>query len=200
MLMIATALLSYRLVSVAMWSQFTVLCVITRILLFCGNIQLSPGPSMCYPCAMCYRPVHWIQKSFLCDTCHLWSQCICCSVSDFEYLRFQGLDDFSWHCPSCTVKLFQFHICSVLTACGYVSVNSEDTNSELSAYSEKCGGVRIAHLNCQNVLPHQEEIFNLMYDAQTDVMALTETWLDDAITDHKVFPTYWFWCITHSGR
>lgn len=28
-----------------------------------------------------------------------------------------------------------------------------------------------------------------MYDAQIDVMALTETWLYDTIADHEVFPT-----------
>lgn len=100
-------------------------------------------------------------------------------VSVIFYSRLQGLGDFSWHCPSCTVKLLPFHDCSVLTACGDIPVSSEDANFELSVYPQKCGGVRIAHLNCRSVLPHWEEIFTLMHDDQIDVMALIEIWLDD---------------------
>ena len=61
---------------------------------------------------------------------------------------------------------------------------------ELSAYPQKCGGVQIAHLNCCSVLlrAHIEEIFNLMCNAQIDVLALSETWLGDTTSDHKIFP------------
>ena len=58
----------------------------------------------------------------------------------------------------------------------------------MSAYPQKCGGLRIAHLNCRSLLPHKEEIFNLMCDAQIDVLALSETWLDDTISDREIFP------------
>ena len=40
-----------------------------------------------------------------------------------------------------------------------ISLSSEGDTSELSAYPQKCGSVRIAHLS---VLPHKEEVFNLM--------------------------------------
>ena len=65
-------------------------------------------------------------------------------------------------------------------------VSSKDITSGLSAYPQKYSGVRIAHLNCNIVLPHKEEV---MYDAQTDVMALTEAWLDDTVSDHDIFKT-----------
>ena len=61
-------------------------------------------------------------------------------------LRFQGLDDFSWHCPSCTVKALLFNDCSVLNSDDDISVSSEDNISELAAYLQKCDGVQIAHL------------------------------------------------------
>ena len=67
-------------------------------------------------------------------------------------------------------------------------MGSEDGISELAAYLQKCGGVQIAHLNCYSVLPHKQEIFNLMCDAQIDVLALSETWLDDTVSDHEIFP------------
>ena len=62
-----------------------------------------------------------------------------------------------------------------------IFTSSEDNISELSANPQKCGGVCITHLNCCSVLPHKEEVFNLLYDAQIDVMALIKTWLDDTI-------------------
>ena len=38
----ATALLSYHLVFVALWSQFIVLYDVMGVLLLCGDVQLNP--------------------------------------------------------------------------------------------------------------------------------------------------------------
>ena len=173
MMIMAATLLCFHLVFVVLWSLFIVLHDVTGVLLLYGDVQLNPGPSMHYPCAMCYCPVRWNQKALLCDACGLWSHCKCCRVSGLEYSRLQGLNDFSWHCPSCTVKILPFHDCSILTSGNDIPLACSDDNiSELPAYPQKCGGLRIAHLNCHSLLPHKEEIFNLMCDAQIDVLAL----------------------------
>ena len=65
----ATVLLTYHLVFVALWSQFIILHDVMGVLLLCGDVQSNPGPSTCYPCAMCYCPVRWNQEALLCDVC-----------------------------------------------------------------------------------------------------------------------------------
>ena len=49
-------------------------------------------------------------------------------------------------------------------------------------------GFRIAHLNCRSFLLHKEEVFSLMHDYHFDVLALSETWLDDTVSDVEVLP------------
>ena len=181
----ATALLSYLLVFVVLWSYFAVLYDTTTLLVLCGDVLLNPGPNTRYPCAMCYCPVRWNQKALLCDVCN---HCKCCSVSDMEYLRYQGLKTFSCCCPSCVVKMMPFHDCSVLTSSDAISVYSDDNSFDSLVFPQRSGGVRIAHLNCRSLLPHKEEILTLMCDGYFDMLALTETWLDDTISDCEIFP------------
>ena len=49
----ATALLSYLLFFVVLWSYFAVFYDTTTLLVLCGDVQLNPGPNTRYPCAMC---------------------------------------------------------------------------------------------------------------------------------------------------
>ena len=105
-----------------------------------------------------------------------------------EYLRYQGLETFSWYCPSCVVKMMPFHDCSVLTSSDAISVYSDYNSFDSSVFPQRSGGVRIAHLNCHSLLPHKEEILTLMCDGFFDMLALTETWLDDTISDCEIFP------------
>ena len=49
-------------------------------------------------------------------------------------------------------------------------------------------GLRIAHLNCRNLLSIADEVFDLFTHSHIDVFAVTETWLDSSIDDCEIFP------------
>ena len=79
------------------------------------------------------------------------------------------------------------HDCSVLES-DVTSINSKVTFQQ-SSLMPAVQGLRIAHLNCwKSFLLHKEEIFNLLYVFHLDILTLTETWLDDTISDHEVLP------------
>ena len=159
------------------------------LLLLSGDVHLNPGPTPCYPCSMCSRLVRWNQKALQCDSCHLWVHCQCCGVSNQQYSHYQQLLTFSWCCPPCWVRDLPFHDCSVMDSTvsddSIVSVVSSETET---CYPSKLGTLRIAHLNCRSLLSHKDDVVAMFIAAQLDVLALTETWLDDTVVDSEILP------------
>ena len=50
------------------------------------------------------------------------------------------------------------------------------------------GNLCIAHLNCRSLLPHKDNVVTLFIKAQLDVLAFTETCLDDTVMDSEILP------------
>jgi len=46
----------------------------------------------------------------------------------------------------------------------------------------------LAHLNYRSILCKLDEVLSFCHSNQVDVMALTETWLDDTVTDMELCP------------
>ena len=159
------------------------------LLLLSGDVHLNPGPTTCYPCSMCSRLVRWNQKALQCDSCHLWVHCQCYGVSNQQYSHYQQLLTFSWCCPPCWACDLPFHDCSVMDSTvsddSIVSVVSSETET---CYPSKLGTLRIAHLNCRSLLSHKDDVVAMFIAAQLDVLALTETWLDDTVVDSEILP------------
>jgi len=47
--------------------------------------------------------------------------------------------------------------------------------------------MKVAHLNCRSLLSKSNEVFMLMRDNCIDIMTLSETWLDESVSDAEVF-------------
>ena len=159
-----------------------------------GDIHLNPGPVR-YPCTVCYRPVKLNERALSCDVCQRWTHCRCSGVSVVDYQRLQGLDQFTWMCPSCYANSLPFADCSVLSS---VDTSSSDGLSVISDSSvasalfipkdyDRCN-LRMAHLNCRSLLAHLEDILALASDGCIDVFALSETWLDETVSDTELCP------------
>ena len=54
--------------------------------------------------------------------------------------------------------------------------------------SHQSGTLQITHLNCHSLLSHKDNVVTMFIAAQLDVLALTETWLDDTVVDSKILP------------
>ena len=48
--------------------------------------------------------------------------------------------------------------------------------------------MRIAHLNCRSLLSHKDDILDLTNVLHLDILSLSETWLDDTVSDDEIVP------------
>ena len=186
-----------------MFALFKALLFCTFLVLLCSDVEQNPGLGIQYPCSICCWPVRWNQKALLCDLCQQWAHCGCCSVDNYTYATFQMMACFSWCCPRCLAGTMPFHDCSVLTS----EVTSTDSDcSLLSSPVLQSGGVanddsflsippiitysflRMAHLNCRSLLSNLDEVLLFIQSYNVDVMTLSETWLDETVTDLEVCP------------
>jgi len=46
----------------------------------------------------------------------------------------------------------------------------------------------LAHLNCRSILCKEDEVLSFCHCIQVNIMALSETWLDDTVKDMEVCP------------
>ena len=67
-------------------------------------------------------------------------------------------------------------------------VTVENSETEV-CYPSKSGTLRIAHLNCLSLLSHINDVVTMFIAAQLDVLALTETWLDETVVDSEILPS-----------
>ena len=158
------------------------------------DVHLNSGPVR-HPCTVCYKPVKLNERALSCDMCQHWTHCHFSGVSVVDYQRLQGLDQFTWMCPFCYASSLPFADCSVLSS---VDTSSSDGLSVISDSSvasalfipKDCDwcNLRMAHLNCRSLLAHLEDILTLASDGCIDVFALSETWLDETVSDAELCP------------
>jgi len=91
-----------------------------------------------------------------------------------------------------------FHDCSVLTS----EVTSTDSDASIEQFSlmAVAHGLHIAHLNCRSLLPHKEELFDLLYNFHLDILTLSETWLDDTIPNSEILPVRCDYSLLHQDK
>ncbi|XP_064393634.1 uncharacterized protein LOC135341084 [Halichondria panicea] len=162
------------------------------ILVLSGDIQSNPGPvvNWKYPCGKCNCPVKTNQAGIMCEVCYAWHHCKCVCIDDSEYHRLQ-LSDEAWCCSSCFRTALPFHDSSTLnstissTSC---STSDSISSSLASSHGRDC---TIVYTNCRSVLPKMDILRTHAASFGPDVYALTETWLDDSISDIEIFiPDY----------
>ena len=109
-------------------------------------------------------------------------------MTNKDYLYFQQTESFSWMCPPCWAQELPFHDCSVLDSSSIVDDSLLSCASDVARcnFPPKTGTLRLAHLNCRSLLSHKDDVLAMFFDAQLDVLALTETWLDETIVDSEI--------------
>ena len=60
-----------------------------------------------------------------------------------------------------------------------------------SAPSTTHSFLRIAHLNCRGLLAHHDDVLLFIHNHSIDIMTLSETWLDDTVSDLEVCPPHY---------
>lgn len=130
--------------------------VIPHQLLTCGDILPNPGPNYKFPCGVCSKPVKSNQKGIQCETCDKWYHTKC-------------------HKPC--------HKPTILTE-SYGKIPVTTTTHHKTEIPGR--GVKIAHLNIRSILANHDNLITVINELNPDILAITETWLDNQIGPEEV--------------
>ena len=165
-------------------------------LLQCGDIQPEPGPPKKtvrkpkHPCVHCGVGVTARSKAISCDVCDRWVHARCTGFltkSDYDNLvaNEQGL---TYLCNDCSFNDLPFNIpddYSEDTPSNFKGQRPTESDTDhFDCLHRK--GLHCIHLNARSLLPKLSELRCLAIKTKVAVIGITETWLDDTVTDNEV--------------
>ncbi|XP_060607821.1 uncharacterized protein LOC132759963 [Ruditapes philippinarum] len=176
------------------------------LILLAGDIQVNPGPIR-NPCFKCCRPIASTHRNVKCVTCnHKWHiKCQQISPREFTSL-YSNLE--SWMCNACSKLSLSKEIPSadeihnssnshVINSKGVNSSNLEsnqqhqnvsstirDSCENINCFERK--GLHFIHFNVCSLLPKMSELRQIATKFKFSAIAITESWLDNSVTDNEV--------------
>ena len=173
---------------------------LTLTLLLCGDVHPCPGPARLprYPCTQCNKGVRKNSKAVSCDWCEQWTHIKCCDISDTIYNNLvQQNQDFPFTCIPCQAKTFPFQNCEKLdfdlnsqnkespeSNTETQNKNSVNDSSHYECFRRK--GLHFIHINARSLLPKISEIKLIAANSKAAVIGISETWLDESVSDSEV--------------
>ena len=123
-------------------------------------------------------------------------------MSKGQYQSYQSLSCFTWLCPSCLSRNLPFYDCSFLCSpdvkhisCSPFRELSFTDDIQQNPFplppSTTHSFLTFAHLNCRSLLAHLDHVLLFIQNHSIDVMTLSETWLDDTVSDLEVCPPHY---------
>ena len=141
------------------------------LLLLCGDISVNPGPPNVSLCGVCSLVVADRDPAVCCDYCDRWVHVSCdpsLSIEAYDVMVSNPSTD-PWFCSCCKDSLVE-HICD--------SSGAASTTSDISCVC----------LNARSVVPKRFDLSAYVLTGDFDVVAVTETFLDDSIHDSHIVP------------
>ena len=147
-----------------------------------------------HPCGCCGKPVKKKQKALLCTNCSLWVHISCGRVPKHHY------DDanesfINWECPKCLFCHLPFESEESLnldtedngvnTLPDEIDENLSLSDSHVSEFPNN-KGIKVAHLNVRSMRNKAVELQQYLLSNPYDVLCLSETWLDEHLSDNMV--------------
>ncbi|XP_068716163.1 uncharacterized protein [Montipora foliosa] len=167
-------------------------------LIKCGDIEINPGPDQAsstsrknpgwkFPCDVCTNPVRINQKGILCDGCNKWFHLRCITVDLKTYFELSSSDE-QWFCEKCgwpfkfTDSFFETSFSTELnvisSSTSFVPVDSLPRSSN--------GFINYLLLNVRSLLSKINDLSALPLIDSFDIVAMTETWLNDDFSDSEL--------------
>ena len=175
------------------------------LLLNCGDVELHPGPNnsdqplngsdkkkprrVRYPCVSCGKGVTARSKAIDCDGCKEWIHARCAEISDASYLHLVAADtNFSFTCDRCSFSELPFNLEEPTEERANVDGFRLPANSAPPEIPNefKQKGLVFLHLNVRSLIPKLPEVRRLLAETNAAVLTLSETWLDETVTDGEV--------------
>jgi len=161
------------------------LAYFAALLLLCGDVSQNPGPSVSFPCGVCSLEVSDDYAAMCCDNCDQWIHVSCdTSLSMDEYnAMVSNPSTEPWFCYSCKGPITEN------TTNNFTSVNIE--NNSIMSFFPAVSPLRTLKCWCFNARSIVNKRFDLLGKLSAlspDIIMITETHLDNAITDCEVVP------------
>ena len=154
-------------------------------ILVSGDVQLNPGPVK-NPCTICQKAVAKTHRSMNCEGCGFKTHIKCANVSPAEYVNFQTLRDYTWFCTGCTE--YDLSLNDSYTRNDAGSFTGENYLKDLADKLQNCTSkdIKVAHLNVRSLRNKIDEIRCLQVLCRFEILAITESHLDNSITDSQL--------------
>ena len=139
------------------------------LLLLSGDIHLNPGPDD-QPCLFCFKLVTDDDETVCCDCCNKWIHVSCdlgLSSEEYKNMVDNPSDDF-WLCFKCTEHVSQ-------------GAMSSQLHTDTHSLSCVC-------LNGRSIVSKRFDFLAYICAHRFDVVAVTETFLDDSVHDSHITP------------
>jgi hypothetical protein len=145
-----------------------------------------------HPCVSCERGVVSRSRPISCDMCEKWTHARCSgSISDKVYDQLVAENiSFNFICNTCLIQSLQFNVyiyeedlnqeTLILKNSKFVSENDFD----YACFQSK--GLHCIHLNTRSLLPNISEMRLLAVKTNAKIIAISETWLDETVTDNEI--------------
>ena len=164
-----------------------------RLLLSCGDVNSNPGPTTnSVKCFICDRTVarnHRFVNCTMCErTCHI----KCGGVTSSEYKSMQKMSNIAWSCSLCLLSTMPFANCSIDSDTSTVNPMADSSHQTMiSTNTTIPNNGRFRNLSCG--LINARSLKNKLIEFQTavyaenlDIIAVTETWLDESVYDKEI--------------
>lgn len=115
-----------------------------------------------------------------CDGCGLRTHIKWCNVSPVEYVNFQNSNDHTWLCSNCEEYVLNVSDTRNDTR----MITEENYMKDLADKVQSCASkeIKVTHLNVRSLRNKIDEIRCLQVFCRFDIIAITESHLDNSIT------------------
>ena len=152
------------------------------------------------PCTSCGRGVTAASRAVTYDQCEYWTHLRCTrEISTELYNHYvENKVNFTFLCDACSISSLPFvgaEIDSDNDATRLPSHGGDEDESpaggstndtHAAGFLASLKGLSFLHSNVRSLIPKLSEIRHLLHDSKAAILAVTETWLDDTVSDGEI--------------
>lgn len=166
-------------------------------LLRSGDIHPKPGPGNTrkpkFPCLICQKGVIKTSKAVSCDQCQQWTHIACTkTISTKQYETWiKDEIEFDFTCDRCLLENLPFNYVDNIHDISEQTINTSYNHNHHASRDDifkplLSKGLHFIHCNARSLLPKISELRLIGARTKAAVLCITETWLDNSVTNTEV--------------
>ena len=135
---------------------------------------------------VCSAPVKDTQRGVQCEVCYFWLHAKCIGLTDDEYRALQLSDD-PWCCKNCQEDALPFYNVSDTDSVFHPHLNWCSPATFHQSPFDSSQPLSVLYTNCRSILSKIDYLHLLVPIYTHHIIAVCETWLDDNISNDKLY-------------